>query len=118
MIQYVSTAFTQIADLTMQGGADAARGADQATNLFGASGIFTTITNLLLFVIGAIAVIMIVIGGLRYVLSGGNSSSISAAKNTILYAVIGLVVALLAYAVIHFVLSSFAGSGASGGTNV
>ena len=118
MIQYINDAFTRFATLTIQGGADAARGTDQATSLFGASGIFTTLTNVLLFIVGAVAVIMIVIGGLRYVTSGGNSSSISAAKNTILYAVIGLIVALLAYAVINFVLNSFAGGGTSGGTNL
>lgn len=65
------------------------------------------IVNLLLFVLGAIAVIMIVIGGIRYATSNGESSSIKSAKDTILYAVIGLVVALLAYAIVNFVLDSF-----------
>ena len=49
----------------MQAGANAARGADQPLDLFGNAGIFTTISNVLLFIIGAIAVIMIIIGGLR-----------------------------------------------------
>lgn len=101
-------------------GANSARGKDQTADLFGATGVFTTITNVLLFIIGAISVIMIVIGGLRYVISGGDSAQVTGAKNTILYAVVGLVVALLAYAIINFVLSSFAGGGATGGggTNV
>lgn len=64
------------------------------------------IIDLLLFAIGAVAVIMIIFGGFRYVLSGGDSSSVTAAKNTILYAVIGLVVAILAYAIVHFVTSN------------
>jgi ABC-type Fe3+ transport system permease subunit len=119
MLQHITNVFYSFGVLTIQGGADAARGNGQVTDLFGAGGIFSTITSVLLFVVGAISVIMIVIGGLRYVISGGNSSAISAAKNTILYAVIGLVVAILAYALIHFVLTSFgSGSGASGGTNV
>lgn len=67
----------------------------------------TTIINTLLFVIGIVAVIMIIIGGFRYVLSGGNTQSTTAAKDTILYAVIGLVVALLAYAIVNFVLGQF-----------
>lgn len=67
-----------------------------------------TVVNILLFVLGAIAVIMIVIGGIRYALSGGDSSAITAAKNTILYAVIGLVVAVLAYAIVDFVLGAIA----------
>lgn len=65
------------------------------------------VVNVLLFVLGAISVIMIVIGGIRYTLSNGDSSAISGAKNTILYAVVGLVVALLAYAIVNFVLGAF-----------
>lgn len=68
--------------------------------------IFKTIVNIILFVIGAVAVIMIIIGGVRYVVSGGDSSAVGAAKNTILYAVVGLVVAILAYAIVNFVLTS------------
>ena len=104
-------------DGTAQGGANAARGNDQPANVFGDSGIFRTITNVLLFVLGAISVIMIIIGGLRYVVSGGNATSVTAAKNTILYAIVGVIVALLAYAIINFVLQSFS-AGGSGGTNV
>lgn len=102
---------------TAQGGANAARGNDQPADIFGSTGVFRTITNVLLFVLGAISVIMIIIGGLRYVVSGGNATSVTAAKNTILYAIVGVVVALLAYAVINFVLQSFTGGGSSG-TNV
>lgn len=65
------------------------------------------VTNILLFIIGAVSVIMIIIGGLRYVLSGGDSSSVNSAKNTILYAVVGLVVAFAAYAIVNFVITSF-----------
>lgn len=101
----------------VSGGADAARGVDQPIDLFGANGMFSTITNVLLFIIGAIAVIMIVIGGMRYVLSGGDSNQITAAKNTILYAIIGIVVAILAFAAVNFVIDSFA-PGGGGGTNV
>ncbi len=104
-------------DGSIQGGADSARGTDQTANLFGSTGIFRTITNVLLFVLGAISVIMIIIGGLRYVVSGGNSAAVTAAKNTILYAIVGVIVALLAYAIINFVLDSFTGN-TGGGTNV
>jgi ABC-type Na+ efflux pump permease subunit len=51
---------------------------------------------------------MLIIGGLRYVVSGGDSSAVQNAKNTILYAIVGIVVAILAYAVVNFVISSFA----------
>ncbi len=64
------------------------------------------IINILLFLIGAIAVIMIIIGGLRYVTSGGDQGAITGAKNTILYAVIGLVIAVMAFAIVNFVLGA------------
>jgi multisubunit Na+/H+ antiporter MnhB subunit len=54
-----------------------------------------------------IAVIMIVIGGIRYTTSNGDSSQVKSAKDTIMYAVIGLVVAILAYAIVNFILSAF-----------
>jgi hypothetical protein len=104
--------------LSMQDGANAAKGVDQAATLFGNTGIFTTISNVMLFVVGAISVIMVVIGGLRYVISGGNSGNITAAKNTILYAVVGLVIAIMAYAIVNFVIGSFIPGANAGGTNV
>jgi hypothetical protein len=67
----------------------------------------TTIVNIMLYILGAIAVIMIVIGGIRYTTSNGDSAGISGAKNTILYAIVGLVVAILAYAIVNFVLGAF-----------
>jgi len=91
----------------LAGGAGCAQGDDQADNLFGESGIFQTITNVLLFIIGAISVIMLIIGGIRYVVSGGDQAAVTSAKNTILYAVVGIVVAILAYALVNFVISSF-----------
>lgn len=98
----------------MIGGANAARGSDQPSDLFGQAGIFSTITNVMLFIVGGVSVLMIIIGGLRYVLSGGDSGNVSAAKNTILYAIVGIIVSLLAYAVVSFVVSSFANNSGGG----
>jgi len=104
-------------DLSLANGAKSAQGNDQggdAQCLFGTEdgcsggGVFKTITNVMLFIIGAISVIMLIVGGLRYVVSGGDSSAVQNAKNTILYAIVGIVVAILAYAVVNFVISSFA----------
>jgi cytochrome bd-type quinol oxidase subunit 2 len=61
------------------------------------------ITETLLTVAGAVAVIIIIVGGLTYITSSGDSSRIKQAKDIILYAVIGLIVAILAYAIVHFV---------------
>ena len=96
-----------IVDEGIDGGANSARSEDQSEDLFGDGGIFRTITNVLLFLIGAISVIMLIIGGIRYTVSGGDSTAVTSAKNTILYAVVGIIVALLAYAVVNFVLDSF-----------
>jgi hypothetical protein len=73
--------------------------------------IFTTVTNTLLFLIGAISVIMIIVGGLRYTTSGGNSTSVTGAKNTILYAIVGLIIAMLAFAIVNYVLTTLSGAG-------
>lgn len=61
--------------------------------------------NILSVVVGVIAVIMVIIGGLKYVTSNGDSSSISSAKNTIIYALIGIVIVAIAQAIVRFVLN-------------
>jgi hypothetical protein len=49
---------------------------------------------------------MLIWGGLRYIMSGGDSKKITDAKNTILYAIIGLIIAVLAFAIVNFVLNT------------
>ncbi|MEX0749023.1 MAG: hypothetical protein WD467_02000 [Candidatus Saccharimonadales bacterium] len=75
-----------------------------ASSLFEAGGVFQTVANILLLLLGAIAVIMLIIGGFRYVVSGGDSSAVEGAKNTILYAIIGIIVAFLSWAAVDFVI--------------
>lgn len=75
----------------------------------GKDAVNTTVQNvidILFYAIGVIAVIMIIIGGIKYATSNGDSSALTSAKNTILYAVVGLVVAILAYAIVNFVLNA------------
>lgn len=69
--------------------------------------IIRIIVNTLLFILGAFAVVMIVYGGFKYVVSRGESADVTSAKNTILYAVVGLIVAILAYAIVQFVVTAF-----------
>lgn len=88
--------------------AECAKGEGQSDELFeGDAAVFKTVTNVLLFIIGAVAVIMLVIGGIRYTISNGDQAQVTAAKNTILYAIIGIVVAILAYAAVNFVIEAF-----------
>lgn len=68
----------------------------------------TDIINIILYVLGALAVIMIIYAGILYVLSGGDANNVTRAKNTLMYAIIGLIVALLAYAIVNFVIKTFA----------
>jgi hypothetical protein len=71
-----------------------------------ATDIIKKVITILSVVIGAIAVVMIIIGGFRYVTSAGNAEGTKAARNTILYAIVGLIVVALAQIIVHFVLNS------------
>ncbi|MBH1957014.1 hypothetical protein I8H84_05550 [Candidatus Saccharibacteria bacterium] len=89
----------------IQKGSDSIGGKDAGMTL--EEGI-KNVVNVLLFLLGSIAVIMIIIGGIRYATSNGDAGAIKGAKDTILYAVIGLIVAILAYAIVNFVVGAFA----------
>ena len=92
--------------LTVQEGAEAARADGMPTELVGPNGTFTNITNTILYAVGIISVIMLVWGGIRYIISGGDNKKVTDAKNTVLYAIIGLVISVLAYAIVNFVLNT------------
>lgn len=77
---------------------------DVPETLDGDSGVFKTVVNVLLFIIGLISVVMLIYGGIRYTTSGGNANNVTAAKNTIMYAIIGLIVAIFAYAIVNWVV--------------
>lgn len=66
--------------------------------------LIRNIINLFSLIVGVIAVIMIIVGGLKYITSGGDSGNITGAKNTILYALIGLIIVALAQIIVRFVL--------------
>ena len=96
--------------LTLQEGAEAARCDGCPENLFGDTGVFKQVTNTILYIVGIIAVIMLIIGGIKYVVSGGDAKKVTDAKNTVLYAIIGLVIAFLAFAIVNFVISALPSS--------
>ncbi|HUD06031.1 MAG TPA: pilin [Candidatus Saccharimonadales bacterium] len=83
--------------------------ANDCTNDVGAGStigtLLTNIIDVMSILIGVVCVIMIIVGGFKYVTSGGESSNISGAKNTIVYALVGLVIVALAQVIVHFVLS-------------
>ena len=110
-VGFATMALTQVARAAtdIQSGIDAAKPTGANGNLFGNGGLFHTISDTLIFIVGAVAVIMLIVGGLRYVLSSGNATSVEGAKNTILFAIVGLIVAILAFAIVQFVVTKFGG---------
>ena len=87
-------------DLT---GGSSGQCASASTTSFNA--LLSRIINVLSIIVGVIAVVMIIVGGLRYITSGGDSSKVGAAKTTIIYAIVGLVIVALAQLIVHFVLN-------------
>ena len=71
------------------------------------NGIIKTIVEVLLTAVGAISIIMIVIGGIMFALSSGDAQKAAKARNTVLYAVVGLIVSIFASAIVNFVFNRF-----------
>ncbi len=88
---------------TMQGG-------NNNNNLMGT---VNTIINVIIGIVGFVAVVMMIMGGISFITSQGDSAKVAKARNTILYGVVGLIVAILAFAIVNFVLSSVFSAGNS-----
>lgn len=98
------------------GVSDASGGSDSTCFDEDASGegslakVAKTIINVFSIIVGIVAVIMIIYGGFRYITSGGDSGRVGNAKNTLIYAIIGLIIVALAQFLVHFVLTNTATS--------
>ena len=90
----------------VRSGLDATKTEGAPEELDGTDGLVTKVVNILLYVIGIVSVIMIIIGGIMYATSSGAAEKVKNAKNTILYSVVGLVIAIFAYAIINWVLGN------------
>lgn len=93
-------------EITDQGDATCSSDTSSTDNL---NNLLIKIVNIFSAVVGVIAVIMIIVGGLRYITSGGDSNKVGGAKTSIIYALIGLVVVALSQLIVHFVLAQSAG---------
>jgi hypothetical protein len=112
-VALIATPVSALGEGGAPAGVNAARGDNTPTNLInGDTSIVKRGINIMLFGVGVLSVIMLIFGGFRYVISGGKKESVTNAKNTILYAIIGLLVAVFAYAIINFIL----GAALSGGS--
>ena len=98
---------------SVEAGAAAARADGMPAELVGDTGVFTRLTNTILMGVGLISVIMLIFGGLRYITSGGDAKKVTDAKNTILYAIIGLIICVLSYAIVNFVLNTIGAAGSA-----
>lgn len=92
------------AQVNLGGGIRASQGEGVPGDLDDGDGIVVTVINILLYIIGIIAVIMLIFGGIKYATSAGDSNKVTSAKNTIMYAIVGLVIAVFAYALVNWVL--------------
>lgn len=68
--------------------------------------VINRVSSTALGIVALIAIIMLIYGGVRYITSGGDSKKVTDAKNTILYAIIGLIISFLSYAIINFVIGT------------
>ncbi len=116
-IALVATPASALGEGGASAGIGAARGDNTPSNLVnGDSSIIKRAINIMLFAVGVLSVVMLIFGGFRYVISGGKKESVTNAKNTILYAIVGLLVAVFAYAIINFILGAALSGGST--TNV
>lgn len=67
--------------------------------------IALTVVKVFSIIVGAVAVFMIIYGGFRYITSGGDSGKVGSAKNTLIYALVGLIIVALAQIIVHFIIS-------------
>ncbi len=90
--------------VSLQEGINQSQGAGTPDSLDGDEGIVTTVINIILYVVGIISVVMIIFGGIKYATSAGDTAKVTSAKNTLVYAVVGLLVAVFAFALVNWVL--------------
>lgn len=72
-----------------------------------AQSIIGQIVNVLLFILGAVCVIVVIIGGIMFATSSGSADQVKRAKDTVMYAVIGLAIAIISYAAVNWVFRAF-----------
>lgn len=94
---------TNIAECA-SGGVDSTGDQQQDTSVETVNNLAKTVINIFSWVVGIISVIMVIVGGFQYITSGGDSGKVTNAKNTIMYALIGIVIVALSQIMVQFVL--------------
>lgn len=97
--------FTPVTHAQISSGIDAATTTEmQGKTIDGSGGVVQTIVSVLLWVVGILSVIMIIWSGISYIMSSGDANKVTKAKNTLIYSVVGLILAILAAAIVNFVI--------------
>lgn len=115
VVMCIVMAFTAVSPFSLPVYADSRDEAQNGAKLVDGGGgsnqnlpdIITTIINVMLFIAAALAVIMIIYGGIRYITAHGDEKQVKVAKDTIVYSVAGLIIAILAYALVTFIFDRF-----------
>ena len=111
MVPTVALAVAPVAsaegDFTLTNGVNSAKGEGVSETASDPQALVKQFVNIFLFAVGALSVIMLIWGGIRYTTSAGDSNKVTAAKNTVLYAIVGLVIAILAYAIVNMDIGKF-----------
>ena len=98
-----ATALTELCSGINGASAGSSCGPSGGTTTTSISSVANTVVNIFTYVVGIISVIMLIVAGFRYVTSGGESSKVSGAKNTLIYAIVGIVIVLAAKIIVSFV---------------
>ena len=114
-VMCLAVVFTAVSPISLPVYADSRDEAKRGADLVNGGGsakqdlpdIVTTIINVMLFIAGALAVIMIIYGGIRYITAHGDEKQVKVAKDTIVYSVVGLIIAIIAYALVTFIFDRF-----------
>ena len=91
----------------------AACGCSNATDSPGIESVIINILNAVIAISGLVAAVFVIIGGIQYMTSSGDAGKVKKAKDTILYALIGIAVCALAYAIVNWAISAIDNSSAS-----
>jgi len=108
---HVTEAFNPFGDVCTAGSTatvcqeQQAQSAADSNPISGPNGILIKAARIISIAVGVASVVMIIIGGFKYVTSSGDANNITSAKNTILYAIVGLVIALMAQAIISLIVN-------------
>lgn len=105
------TSVLSTASLSGSVSAQVSKGIDTATtsemqgkSIDGKDGLIKTVVNILLWAVGILSVIMIIFSGFRYITSSGDASKTKSAQSTLIYSVVGLIVAIMAWAIVNMVI--------------